>query len=146
MLRRLARFSAVLIAVLALAGITFAGATLSAAGSTKSTTTVAISPQVQLATSAFGPGANVSITYSCFPGFGGKGGYPGGSGFGSVSLTDLNGNQGFAGFSPTCDDTKQSMTVFVMGSLGPFAAGDGAVNAFVCGFDCNFASREVKIS
>jgi hypothetical protein len=146
MLRRLARFSAVLVAVLALAGITFAGATLAAGSTFKNTTTVAVSPQVQLATSSFGSGADVTVTYSCFPGFGGKGGYPGGGGFASVSLTDLNGNQGFAGFSPTCNDTKQSAAVFVQGFLGPFAAGSGAASAFICGFDCNSASREVKIS
>jgi hypothetical protein len=94
----------------------------------------------------FGSGADVTITYSCFPGFGGKGGYRGGDGFASMSLTDLNGNQGFAAFSPTCNGTKQSAAVFVMGSLGPFAAGEGAASAFICGFDCNSASREVKIS
>src|SRR5260370_18930802 len=121
MLRRLARFSAVLIAVLALAGITFMGATLSAAGSTfKSTTTVSISAHVKLASSNFGPGANVTITYSCFPGFGGKGGY-GGNGFGSVTLTDLNGNQGFTSFGPTCDDTKHSLSLFVMAQPAPSA-------------------------
>jgi hypothetical protein len=143
MLRRLARFSAVLIGVLVIASLAFASATLTAAGSsTKSTTTLSIGSKATLGTGPFGPGASVSLTYSCFPGFGGKGGYGGGS-FGSVSLTDLTGHQGFQGFSATCDDKKHNTTVFVTGF---FSAGDGAASAFLCGFDCASTSREVKIS
>ena len=143
MLRRLTRFSVILIGVFAITGIAFASATLAAGpSSTKSTTTVSIGSSAHLGSGPFGPGVSVSLTYSCFPGFGGKGGYGGGS-FGSVGITDLQGDQGFQGFSATCDDKKHTTTVFVSGF---FNAGAGAANAFLCGFDCASASREVKIS
>ena len=142
-LRRLIRYFAVALGVFIIATFVFASATLAAGGSTvKSTTTISIGSRVHLGQSAFGPGANVSISYSCFPGGGGKGGYGGGS-FGSVSLTDLNGDQGFSGFSATCDDKKHTTTVFVPGF---FNAGAGAASAFLCGFDCNSTSHEVRIS
>ncbi len=141
--RRLIRYLAVVVGVFAIATFVFATATL-AAGSTapKSTTTISIGSRVHLGSSPFGPGANVSVTYSCFPGGGGKGSYGGGS-FGDVSLTDLHGNQGFSAFSATCDDTKHTTTVFVPGF---FSRGAGAAFAFICGFDCASKSLEVKIS
>jgi hypothetical protein len=138
----------VLIAVIAIAGATFAWAvtaTASKGGGGKgfpSITTVSIKTKGTLATSPFGTGANISVSYSCFPGSNGKGGYPGGN-FGSVSVGDLQGNQGFASFTPTCDDSKHTDVVFVPGA---FVAGDAAANAFVCGFDCAFTSREIKLS
>lgn len=98
----------------------------------KNTTTL------NIVSAALAPGgAIVNLTYSCFPG-----GYGPYSTFGDVRMTDVHGNQGFATFQPTCDDRKQRAGVFVPGNFGP---GDAAVSAFVCGFDCNGASQEVKL-
>src|ERR1700693_6139740 len=153
MMGRMARLVSIVVGVLAIALITMAavGAAAGVSGSTfKSTTSVSIGAQAKLATSQFGPGVNVTVTYSCFPGFGG--GYPGGGAFGSVAVTDLQGNQGFGGFTPTCNDARQTAVVFVQafptvkGGSASFVAGAGAANAFVCGFDCNSTSREVRIS
>jgi hypothetical protein len=147
-LRRLIRFLVVLIAVMAIAGATFAWAVTANASKGSggkggpSTTKVALKTQGTLATSPFGPGANIGVSYSCFPGSNGKGGYPGGN-FGSVTVGDLQGTIGFGSFTPTCDDTKHTDIVFVPGA---FVAGDAAANAFVCGFDCAFAGREIKLS
>jgi hypothetical protein len=149
----MARLVAVVVGVFTVGLITMAavGAAAGSSGGTfKSTTSVSIGAQATLATSLFGPGVNVTINYSCFPGFGGP--YPGGGGFGSVSVTDLHGDQGFGSFSPTCNDAKQTTVVFVLafatvkGGSASFVAGPGAANAFVCGFDCNSTSREIKIS
>jgi hypothetical protein len=142
---RLGRLAALAVGVLAVASISLAATFAAAAGSTvKSTTTVSIKPQATLVTSLFGPGADVTITYSCFPtGGGGKGGYPGGGAFGSINVVDLQGHQGFGSFTPICDDTRNTAVVFVFGN---FMAGSGAANAFVCGFDCASASREIKLS
>jgi hypothetical protein len=156
MLGRITRLVVVLVAVLAIALVTMAAVGAAAGVSrsaVKSTTSVSIGSQATLASSLFGPGVNVTINYSCFPGFGGKGGYPGGGAFGSVSVTDLQGNQGFGSWSPNCNDTRQTAVVFVQafgtakgGGPGSFVAGAGAASAFVCGFDCNSTSREIKIS
>jgi hypothetical protein len=158
MQRRMVRTSLVFVAVLAIALITMAAIGAAAGSSNKkfgSTTTVSIGSQGTLASSPFGDGVNISVAYSCFPGFGGgKGGpgsYPGGGPFGSVQVADLAGNQGFGSFTPTCDDTRQTAVVFVQAFgvvKGPasFVAGDAAANALVCGFDCNITSREIKIS
>jgi hypothetical protein len=156
MRRRMIRTSLVLVAVLAIALVTMAAIGAAAGSSNKkfgSTTTVSIGSQGALASSPFGDGVNVSVAYSCFPGGGGKGGYPGGGAFGSVQVADLAGNQGFGSFTPTCDDTRQTAVVFVQafpvakgGGPASFVAGDAAANALVCGFDCNFTSREIKIS
>jgi hypothetical protein len=108
-------------------------AVTSAAGPVfKSTTTVSI----QSGSVAPG-GAIINLTYTCFPG-----GYGPYSSFGDISMTDLHGSQGFTTFNPTCNDKKQNQAVFVPGS---FSAGDAAVNAFVCGFDCSGASKEVRL-
>jgi hypothetical protein len=140
MIHRLGRRGVALIAILAIAVVTVVIAAVSAgAASTKfrSTTTVSIGPQVHLVEG----GANVSVTYTCFPGgYSGKGGY---ANFGDLRLGDLQGHQGFVFFPPTCDNKKQTSIVLVPGS---FVAGAGAVSAFVCGFDCNGTSRQVKIS
>jgi hypothetical protein len=151
---RMARLVSIVVGVVAVGLIAMAAVGAAAGGSGapfKSTTSVSIGSQGTLATSLFGPGVNVTVNYSCFPGFGG--GYPGGGAFGSVSVTDLQGDQGFGGFTPTCNDARQTAVVFVQasgvnkGSGGPaFVAGAGAANAFVCGFDCNSTSREIKIS
>jgi hypothetical protein len=152
---RTIRAALVLVVVLAIAWVAMAA--VAAAGGAKapfrSTTTVSIGSQATLASSPFGDGVNVTIAYSCFPGFGGgKGGYPGGGAFGSVNVTDLQGTQGFGSWTPNCNDTRQTVVVFVpaqgtvKGGSASFAAGAGAANAFVCGFDCNSTSREIKIS
>lgn len=148
--RRPLRFISILVATSALALATMAVVGLAAGGAAgkttfHSTTTVSIAAQATLTQpgNPLGKGLSVTVNYSCFPGSGGKGGYPGGGGFASVSVTDLIGSQGFGGFAPKCDDTKQTAVVFVPGG---FAAGAGAANAFVCGFDCNGTSREIKIS
>jgi hypothetical protein len=152
MLGRMARLVLVLVAVLTMAVLTMAAVAAAAGvsgGKIKPTTTVSIGPQATLTGDPLGSGLNVTITYSCFPGFGG--GYPGGGAFGSVSVTDLQGNQGFGNFSPNCNDTRQTAVVFVQASGGvkgpaTFVEGRGAANAFVCGFDCNGSIREIKIS
>jgi hypothetical protein len=147
MLARLGRFAAVFVAVVAVASITaLALMTVAAAKGTGgkgfgSTTTVSIGSQASLVTGPV-PGAVVTIKYSCFPSATGGKGYPGGS-FASVTLGDLAGNTGFGGFVPVCDDTKQTAQVFIPGS---FVAGDAAANAFVCGFECNGDSKEIKLS
>jgi hypothetical protein len=142
MLRRRIRVATILVAVLAIASVSFALAAVGAsAGRARTTTTVSIGSSGQLGVSPFGPGATVSVTYSCFPnGFGGGKGYPGA--FGSVSVADLQGHQGFGNFPPTCNDAKQTTRVFVPGA---FVAGDAAVNAFVCGFDCFGTSKEIRL-
>jgi hypothetical protein len=76
---------------------------------------------------------------SCFP-FG-NGSYFYNS-FGDVRIGQVNGATGDSFFHPTCNDRSQTHTVFVP---GPFTRGDAAISASVCGFDCNFASREVRI-
>jgi hypothetical protein len=142
MLGRAIRAAIILVSVVATAAVSFAVAGVAAsptAAKNRPITTVSIGSTVKLAVSPFGPGADVTITYSCFPGFGGKGGY---SGFASVNLGDLQGDQGFASFPPQCTNSKQTAIVFVPGH---FVAGPGAVNAFVCGFDCNGATRKVSI-
>ena len=82
-------------------------------------------------------GVVVTMRYNCFPG-----GYGPYGTFGNVRVGDVHGNQGFANFGPMCDDTNQTAKVFVRGNFSP---GDAAVAAFVCGFDCNGDTREVKL-
>ncbi len=138
MRRRLTRLSLILTAVLAVASIAFAGTVM--AGKTKSTTTISIKTQGQLVTSPTqGAGANVTVTYRCFPGFGG--GYY--AFFGQVSLIDIHGHSGFNFFTARCNDVRHTAIVFIS---GPFTAGAAAANAFVCGFDCMGTSREIRLS
>ena len=154
MQRRMIRSSLVFVAVLAIALITMVAIGAAAGASNKKfgpITTVSIGSRGTLASSPFGDGVNISVAYSCFPGQKGGGPYTGGGAFGSVQVGDLAGNQGFGSFTPTCDDTRQTAVVFVQafGAVkGPasFVAGDAAATALVCGFDCNFTSREIKIS
>ena len=140
MIRRLGRRGVVLFAVLTVALITVVIAAMSAGAATKprSTTTISIGSQVRLVSA----GANVSITYTCFPG-----GYPSGKGgyanFGDLRLGDIAGHQQFVFFHPNCNNKKQTSVIFVPGT---FVTGAGAVTVFVCGFDCNGTSRQVKIS
>ena len=126
------RVLAIAVPVLVLA-LTPAATAASGPGSFgKNTTTV----RVQSAELVIG-GAVVTIRYSCFPG-----GYGPYSTFGNVRMVDTSGNQGSMNWRPHCDDTNQTAKVFVPGKFNP---GDAAVQAFVCGFDCNADSREVKL-
>ena len=140
MIAKLVRFAAIFGAVLAIAFGTMA---VAVAGFTSakapSTTTISIGGQASLVDG----GLNVSVTYSCFPGGYGKGGYGYGANFGSVRVGDLSGHQGFGNWNPTCNDKKQTAVVFVPGN---FSSGGAAADAAVCGFDCGFTSREIKIS
>jgi hypothetical protein len=141
MLGRSVRIATIVIAVVAIAAGSFAVAAVAAspsAGKAKSTTTVSIASSGKLTASPFGPGATVSVTYSCFPGFGGKG-Y---SSFGQLFIGDLNGTQGFGFWTPNCNDARHTVLVFVPGA---FAAGDAAATAFVCGFDCNGTTKEIRL-
>lgn len=145
MLSKFARIVGILVGVLTVASITLAVvATASSSGGKgggPTTSTIAISKQVALIVGK-GLFAEVTVTYSCFPGPTGDGkGYPG-SNFGSVTIGDLNGNLGSSFFDPICNDTKQRVTVPVFGNFSP---GDGAANALVCGFDCAFTSTEVHL-
>jgi hypothetical protein len=141
MLGKSVRIATIVIAVVAIAAGSFAVAAVAAspsAGKAKITTTVSIASSGKLTASPFGPGATVAVTYSCFPGFGGKG-Y---SSFGQLVIGDLQGHQGFGSFTPNCTDSKHTTLVFVPGA---FVAGDAAATAFVCGFDCNGTSREIRL-
>ncbi len=138
-MRRLVKTFALAVAIVGLSLVPEASV---AAGAPppKDTTTVMIKPQVQIAAPAGYSGANVTIRYSCLPGA--YGGDPRERNFGSVRLGDAVGHQGSRFFFPVCDDRNETSVVFVQGS---FVAGGGAANATVCGFDCGFASREVRI-
>jgi hypothetical protein len=82
-------------------------------------------------------GASITVKYDCFPtGYG-----PYGS-FADVRVSQANGVTGGAPFRAICNDRSKTNTVFVPGN---FTKGDAAVNVFVCGFDCNSASREIKL-
>lgn len=142
MLGKWVRIATIVIAVVAIAAGSFAVAAVAAspsAGKATSTTTVSIASSGKLTVSSFGSGATVAVTYRCFPGFGGTGGY---SGFAVLTLGDLQGHQGSGFWTPRCTDSKQTVVVFVPGQ---FVAGDAAARAFVCGFDCNGSSREVRL-
>ena len=139
MIRRLGRRGVVLFAVITIALITVVIAAVGAGAATKqrSTTSISIGSQVSLVSA----GANVSITYTSFPGgYSGKGGY---ANFGNLRLGDIAGHQQFVFFHPNCNNKKQTSVIFVPGT---FVTGAGAVSVFVCGFDCNGTSRQVKIS
>jgi hypothetical protein len=144
MSRRLGRSTILTVAILAVVALTMAIAAVAAGAASvkqKSTTSVAIGSQGTLVSG----GIDITVSYSCFPsGFGGgKGGYGGYANFGDARVTDLNGNQGFSFWNPKCIDKKVTTVVFVPGFFQP---GDGAASVFVCGFDCNGTSREIKIS
>lgn len=158
MVSRHVRPIAIVVAVLTIAAITgfvlmAVSASASRSGGGKggsSTSTISIQTNATLVLGGKGgpqPGADVTIKYSCFPaptgGYGGKGGYPGGGNFGNVTVSDLKGTSGSGFFQPTCDDKGHSTVVFVPGA---FAAGDAAANAFICGFDCAFVSKEIRLS
>jgi hypothetical protein len=104
----------------------------SLAAPTKSTTTVSIK------SASLAPGgANVTVSYSCFPN-----GYGPYSSFGDVRVGQVSGATGDSFFNPTCNNRNHTQVVFVPGN---FTSGPAAVNFFVCGFDCAFTSRQLHI-
>ena len=106
----------------------------SAAKTPTNTTTISIK------SASLAPGgANVTITYSCFPN--GNGAYFYNS-FGDAQVQEVTGASGSSFFHPRCNDRNQTQTVFVP---GPFTSGAAAIRAFVCGFDCNSATKEVRL-
>lgn len=113
------------------------GAAGSGTKTPRSTTTVSIGGQASLAKG--GTGITVTVKYSCFPsGYG-----PYAFAFGDLQVTDTFGHQGFVNWNPRCNDAPQTIALFVAGN---FNQGGGAASAFVCGFQCNGASREINIS
>ena len=82
-------------------------------------------------------GANITVRYDCFPS-----GYTPYNSFGDVRVGQVSGVTGDGQFHPLCNDRFHSQAVFVPGA---FTKGDAAVNVFICGFDCNSASREIKL-
>jgi hypothetical protein len=127
MLRRIAR----LCALVPLAAVLLIPETASA-GPAKPTTTVAISKGTVVT-----GGVEITLKYTCFPtGYG-----PYGT-FGDVRVAQANGVTGDTFFRPTCNDQAQTQDIFVPGNFTP---ADAAVSAFICGFDCNSASREIRL-
>jgi len=107
---------------------------VSSATSFRNTTTVSIK------SASLAPGGvDVTVGYSCFPFGYGKYFY---NSFGDVEVGQVSGAIGDSSFHPACNDRKQTQTVFVPGF---FTAGDAAVRLFVCGFDCNSTTKEVKV-
>jgi hypothetical protein len=126
MFRRVARLSALLplVAILLIPE--------AAQAASRPTTTVSISGG-----SVAAGGAGITVKYDCFPtGYGAYGS------FGDIRVAQANGVTGGAFFRPICNDRRQTNAVFVPGA---FTRGDAAVNAIVCGFDCNSASREIRL-
>jgi hypothetical protein len=103
-----------------------------AAQATRPTTTVSIVSGVVVT-----GGAGITLRYSCFPG-----GYGPYSSFGDVRVGQVSGATGDGFFHPICSDRTQTSAVFVPGN---FTKGDAAVSAFVCGFDCNSATKEIRL-
>jgi hypothetical protein len=86
-------------------------------------------------------GASITIAYSCFPS-----GYGPYGASGDVRVTQARGVAGVTGdtqFHPRCNDKQQTQAIFVKGD---YARGDAAVGAFICGFDCNSTSKEIRLS
>jgi hypothetical protein len=132
MSRNLKRAFAIIVPVVVLA-LTPAATSAGGPGSFgKNTTTVFIK------SAALAPGGvTVNLRYSCFPG-----GYGPYSTFGQVRVGGANGSQGFTFFNPTCNHSTQLQSILVSGN---FSRGNAAVQATVCGFDCNGDTRVVKL-
>jgi hypothetical protein len=95
---------------------------------------------ISIKSGALAPGgANLTVSYSCFPFGNGKYFY---SSFGDARLGQTNGATGDSFFNPKCNDRTVTQTIFI---AGPFTSGDAAAGVFICGFDCNSASREVRL-
>jgi len=129
MLRRILRLGGV---VPLLVVLLLPAATPATAQSTKPTTTVSIVSGVVVS-----GGAGITVRYSCFPG-----GYGPYGSFGDVRVGQVSGATGDGFFRPICSDRTQTNSVFVPGH---FTKGDAAVSAFVCGFDCNSATKELRL-
>jgi hypothetical protein len=82
-------------------------------------------------------GANITIRYDCFPN-----GYGPYNAFGDVRVGQVSGVTGESFFNPKCNDKLHTQAVFVAGN---FVKGDAAVSTFICGFDCNSASKEIRL-
>lgn len=105
---------------------------IASAAATRNTTTVSItSGKVVIG------GVNITIKYDCFPS-----GYGPYNSFGDVRVGQVSGATGDTFFHPTCNDKVHTQAVFVAGN---FHRADAAVSVFLCGFDCNSASREIRL-
>jgi hypothetical protein len=85
--------------------------------------------------------ARITIKYDCFPN-----GYGPYSSFGDVRVGQVNGAGGDTFFHPRCNDKMHTMTISVIDrNRPPFRRRDAAVAVYVCGFDCKFISREIRL-
>jgi hypothetical protein len=86
-------------------------------------------------------GANITIKYDCFPS-----GYSAYNAFGDVRVGQANGASGDKVFVPKCNDRAHTRIVFVPNtSSRRFHRGDAAVSLFICGFECNYVSKEILL-
>src|ERR1700704_1170295 len=82
-------------------------------------------------------GASITVRYDCFPN-----GYGPYNSFGDVRVGQVSGVTGDSIFHPICNDQLHNQAIFVPGA---FKKGDAAVSAFICGFECNSASKEIRL-
>jgi hypothetical protein len=139
----LALVAGVTVGIAAFTMVAFAAAAVSAQ-SVSGTTMVSITPHAQLFRSPT-PGANVTVTYSCFPTMtGGKG-----HDFGQVTLLDTYGTFGSGYWVATCDEAKHTVVVLVQPQFpptAPFVAGGAAATARVFGAGFATATRKIHLS
>jgi hypothetical protein len=129
--RRIVRLSAIPLLI----GLLLIPDVASAAAS-RSTTTVSI-----ISGKVVPGGANITIKYDCFPN-----GYSTYNSFGDLRVGQANGASGDIFFHPKCNDRAHTQAYFVP-SAGQrhLHRGDAAVGVFICGFDCNSASKEIRL-
>jgi hypothetical protein len=129
--RRILRLSAIPLLI----GLLLIPDVASAAASRNTTTVAIISGKVVTG------GANITIKYDCFPS-----GYGPYSSFGDLRVGQVNGASGEISFHPKCDDRAHTRALFVP-SAGQrhLHRGDAAVGLFICGFDCNSVSKEIRL-
>jgi hypothetical protein len=147
-MNRLLRLALALVAgaTIGTAGFAMVGSAAAAASGQAASgiSTISIRQNAELVSSP-ASGADVTVTYSCFPTTtGGKGGN-----FGTVTLSDLHGTFGSGNWSAICDDAKHTVVVFVQPEFPPaqpFVAGDAAARAQVYGASPASTSREVRLS
>jgi hypothetical protein len=109
---------------------------VASAAAPRNTTTVSI-----ISGKAVVGGAKITIKYDCFPL-----GYSTYNSFGDVRVGQANGAFGDKFFHPNCNDRAHTQVVFVPNSsTRHFHRGDAAVGLFICGFDCNSASKEIYL-
>jgi hypothetical protein len=125
--RRIIRLGAV---VLALGAVLLIPEAASAAS--KPTTSVTI-----VSGTVAAGGASIQVRYDCFPS-----GYGPYNAFGSVRVGQVSGATGDTFFHPLCNDVRHTQPIFVAGN---FTKADAAVSAFICGFDCNSATAEIRL-